>query len=95
MARIGSAIVRVSLILFKLKNILNYFLDKDCLSKCEADNARYDHWDYEQLIHDSTFCLVPRGRRLGSFRFIETMQQACVPVVLANGWVLPFRFNFN
>jgi len=64
--------------------------NKDCLDKCEADNANYDHWEYEQLIHDSTFCLVPRGRRLGSFRFIETMQQACVPVVLANGWVLPF-----
>lgn len=45
---------------------------------------------YEGLLKNSIFAFVPRGDANFSYRLLEVMSFGCIPVILSDGWVLPF-----
>ncbi|XP_052900287.1 exostosin-2 [Anopheles moucheti] len=46
--------------------------------------------DYPAVLGTGTFCLVARGVRLGQPILLEAMAAGCIPVVMADNYVLPF-----
>jgi hypothetical protein len=46
--------------------------------------------DYASLLDRSVFAFVPRGDALFSYRLLEAMARGAIPVILSDGWVLPF-----
>ena len=41
-------------------------------------------------VQASTFCLVVRGARLGQAVLSDALMAGCIPVIVADGYVLPF-----
>ena len=62
------------------------------LSRCYDNDyfVFFSRYDYSQLMINATFCLVPRGRRLGSFRLLEVLQASCIPLSFSNGFVFVY-----
>jgi hypothetical protein len=55
----------------------------------DATSGKIDQ-AYVDLMAKSVFAFVPRGDALFSYRLLEAMSFGCIPVVLSDGWVLPF-----
>lgn len=47
-------------------------------------------FDYPQVLQEATFCTVLRGARLGQAVLSDVLQAGCVPVVIADSYILPF-----
>uniref|UniRef100_A0A8C6SD49 Exostosin glycosyltransferase 2 n=1 Tax=Neogobius melanostomus TaxID=47308 RepID=A0A8C6SD49_9GOBI len=47
-------------------------------------------YDYPQILQESSFCVVLRGARLGQAALSDVLQAGCVPVILADSYILPF-----
>ncbi len=57
--------------------------------KIDATKCLYDV-RYFELLQRSVFALVPRGDCLFSYRLLEALSFGCIPVIISDGWVLPF-----
>ncbi|XP_052010268.1 exostosin-2 [Xyrauchen texanus] len=47
-------------------------------------------FDYPQILQESSFCVVLRGARLGQATLSDVLQAGCVPVIMADSYILPF-----
>jgi hypothetical protein len=59
------------------------------MGRIDAENGMTDA-AYEALLDRSLFSFVPRGDALFSYRLLEVMARGSIPVILSDGWVLPF-----
>lgn len=57
-------------------------------TRCNFPNGR--EYDYPQILEKTTFCLIARGVRLSQPNFIEAMAAGCIPVIMADNYVMPF-----
>jgi hypothetical protein len=69
--------------------VVNLIDPKNHLGRIDAEAGRTD-LSYEDLLDASVFSFVPRGDALFSYRLLEVMARGSIPVILSDGWVLPF-----
>jgi hypothetical protein len=77
------------------RDIVCQFVDRsNHVGKLDATAGQVDH-DYAALLANSVFAFVPRGDALFSYRLLEVMSFGCIPIVLSDGWILPFERSID
>jgi hypothetical protein len=69
--------------------VVNFVHREHHVGKIDAVKGQTDQ-EYKHLLANSNFAFVPRGDALFSYRLAEVMSFGCIPIILSEGWVLPF-----
>lgn len=51
----------------------------------------FERLDYPKVLQSGVFCLVHRAARLAQQVLLEAMAAGCIPVVVADGLIMPFQ----
>ncbi|KAK8379154.1 hypothetical protein O3P69_019178 [Scylla paramamosain] len=60
--------------------------DVNLTQRCRGDQM----YPYPGILREAKFCLVVRGGRLGQSVLYDAMRAGCVPVIVADGYQMPF-----
>lgn len=58
-------------------------------------NAKKEKEEYQNILARSRFSLCPRGAGHGTLRLWESLQAGAIPVLLADGYILPPGFDWH
>ncbi|KAF3774453.1 putative glycosyltransferase [Nymphaea thermarum] len=77
--------------------LLKYWSDKDEDMKIYGPlpNRVSRQMSYVQHMKSSKFCICPMGYEVNSPRIVEAIYNECVPVIIADNFVLPFDDILN
>lgn len=59
------------------------------VKRCVSGSA--EKYPYPEILSHGTFCFIARSVRLGQPDFLEALSHNCIPVVMANNYILPFE----
>jgi len=65
--------------------------EKDVLILHRYKLKNFFNGSFEEFLTHSKFAATPRGDNKFSYRFTEVLSAGTIPVVHADGWILPFR----
>lgn len=75
--------------------VYKYWEGKDDDMKVFHKVPAHSSFKYHDFMKRSKFCLCPGGYEVNSPRIVEAIYNDCIPVIIADGFVLPFSDVLN
>ncbi|KAJ8928310.1 hypothetical protein NQ314_019136, partial [Rhamnusium bicolor] len=69
--------------------ILDACHNRNYSQRCDVNSGQ--KYAYPEILQETIFCIIFRGERMSQFVLLEAMAANCIPVVVIDGHVMPFK----